>query len=104
MVYSAITGFVYLPYEPFWSLKTYVVLAADFDPAGGVVNYTSAVSNATFSFWPLALGQAEAEGRCNARGSRLASYSSYEEQFDVEQWFMAQVGRVKKGLCGKIRC
>ncbi len=69
-------------------------MTADFDPDGGLVNYTSAVSNATFSFWPLALGQAEAEGRCNGRGGRLASYGSYEEQFDVEQWFMAQVGGV----------
>jgi hypothetical protein len=51
--------------------------------------YVSNVTNATFAYNPSRLDQAGAELACNDIGGHLATYSSLEEQIDVESYYLS---------------
>jgi hypothetical protein len=51
--------------------------------------YVSGVSGYEFTLYTTTMNQSFAEIECNANGGHLASYTSAEEQFDVEQYYIS---------------
>jgi hypothetical protein len=52
---------------------------------------TSAVTGSRYMLNTSLASQAEAQAACNLQGGHLVSYSSLEEQYEVEQYFVTMV-------------
>ena len=66
--------------------------------APATFNITSAIGGSTYILSTSAASEAEAQAFCNDQGGHLASYESLEEQYEVEQAFVARVGSSWLGL------
>ena len=55
----------------------------------GIWNYIGS-TNATYVLNTQLAKQSVAEQFCRDRGGHLASYASFQEQIEVEQWFVEQ--------------
>jgi hypothetical protein len=56
---------------------------------GPKVPYTSPITNSTYTLNTSATDFAAAEALCSAKGGHLASFGSFKEQKDVEDWMQA---------------
>ena len=63
-------------------------------PAGYV--YVSPVSNYTYIYNTTMTDNKNAHKICNSQGGHLVAYQSLEEQVDVEQYFIKQVGAAQR--------
>lgn len=56
-----------------------------------VVNFTSNVTGSTYTLNTNKMVSRDAQAYCNLQGGHLASYTSYDEQAEVEAYFTSQV-------------
>jgi hypothetical protein len=59
---------------------------------GGIDVYTAKSSGATFKLHGILSNASTAEAVCRSEGGHMASFSSLQEQNEVEQYYLAMVG------------
>jgi hypothetical protein len=65
----------------------------------GIFTFKSNSTNKTYALNTNLLDQKAAQQVCNDMGGHLASWGSYEEQMEVEQYYIKQVGGSSGCMC-----